>query len=326
MSHPGSDDYTTAGTGDPAQPADPPAPAVPPQNPPQYVPPPVVPTYSSSSPYEPQPPVYQPPPQPTYQPAPTPTYEPAPQPTYEPAPAPTYEPAPTPAPSSPETPAATPAPTYSTGAAAVPAAADPVKAPTPPSYDATVVGQAYAAQQYSAQPYPGQAYPGQAYPGQYPGQQYSAPPVSAPYAYAMQAGLMGVPPQPKKGRAGIIVLSILTAVFLVSTGVLGTLFIMRTSDANDLSAQVTKLDADNKANAAKANALQKDVDSAKRDLTDAKTQADEMSRQRGVLADCLNAIIDENAAFAAAGRVETAEVKAKEAVTNTKCNLATKLL
>ena len=133
-----------------------------------------------------------------------------------------------------------------------------------------------------------------------------------------------MPPKPR--RVGIVVLSILTALFLVTTGVFTTLFITRTSQANDLSSQVTKLSSDLSASNKKANDLQKDLDSSKRDLADANSKNDETARQRTVLADCLNAIIDENKAFAAAHGVETADVKAKEAVTNTKCDAASRLL
>ena len=105
-----------------------------------------------------------------------------------------------------------------------------------------------------------------------------------------------------------------------------TLFITRTSQANDLSDQVTKLSSDYNSANTKANNLQKDLDASKRDLADANTKNDETARQRTVLADCLNAIIDENKAFAQSKGVETADVKAKEAATNTKCDAATRLL
>jgi chromosome segregation ATPase len=133
-----------------------------------------------------------------------------------------------------------------------------------------------------------------------------------------------MPPKPR--RTGIVVLSILTALFLVTTGVFATLFITRTSQANEMADQVTTLSAQNNATSTKANNLQKDLDAAKRDLDDAKSKNDEATRQRTVLADCLNAIIDENKAFAASHGVETADVKAKENVTDQKCDAASHLL
>ena len=67
-------------------------------------------------------------------------------------------------------------------------------------------------------------------------------------------------------------MSILTALFLVTTGVFTTLFITRTSQANDLSDQVTKLSSDYNSANTKANNLQKDLDASKRDLADAKLE------------------------------------------------------
>jgi hypothetical protein len=133
-------------------------------------------------------------------------------------------------------------------------------------------------------------------------------------------------PEARRGRNGMVIVSVLAALFLVTTGIFTTLFITRTSQANAMADQVTQLNDDKNSLTAKSNQLQRDLDSAKKDLDDAKTKNDETARQRTVLADCLNAIIDENKAIQASKGVETADVKAKETVTDQKCDAASRLL
>ena len=266
-------------------------------------------TPSYAAPAEPAP-SYSPPPvdsaPPSYEPVPA---EPA-APSYSPpAPDPTPPAAPSPFTTAYEAPAAQ-APVASEAPTAVPTyPAPPV--PSAPTYDPAMV-----AQQYSAQPYQ----------GQYPGQQFSAPPMSGPYGYGVpMMSAIPAPVQPRK-RTAVILLSIATAVLLAATGVLGTLFAIRNQDANDLADQVTQLSADATTSKNRADSVQKDLDTAKRDLTDAKAQTDQVTKQRGTLADCLNAIIDTGDALDAAGGKETPEVKAKEADTSAKCAKAQALL
>jgi hypothetical protein len=251
----------------------------------------------------------------SYPPATPPTYPsysaPMPPSSPEPSTTPSFFPA---TPATPFTPAAPSTQAGSQEPAATPQPAVPVPSPPPPaSYTAGSASVPSAMPGYPspyAAPYPGYA------------QQFSAPPVSAPYGYAMPTAV----PEPKRGRAGIIIVSVLAALFLVTTGIFTTLFITRTSQANDLSGKVTQLSADNGALTTKSNNLQRDLDSTKKDLEDSTAKNDETTRQRTVLADCLNAIIDENKAIQASKGVETSDVKAKEAVTNQKCDAASRLL
>ena len=208
-------------------------------------------------------------------------------------------------------PGAQPDPSFQAGSAAVPAPpgygpGGYPGGPVPPTYDPAMM-----AQQYSAPPVSGP---------------YGAGPVSGPYGYGvpMMSAIPG-PPQ-KSGRVGTIILSVLTALFLVATGVLGTLFVLKNKEADKLSSQVTQLNGDLDTNRAKLAAMQKDLDSTKRDLSDSQGQTAEITTQKKAIADCINALYDYLSAASAAGSTTSAAVKAKEADANAKCDAAQKYL
>jgi outer membrane murein-binding lipoprotein Lpp len=200
-----------------------------------------------------------------------------------------------------------PDPAYQPGSAAVPVAAPvsgygPMGAypggPVPPTYDPAAMAQ-----------------------------QYSAPPTSGPYGYGMPM-MSGIPmqPPPKRSRVGVAILSVLMALFLVASGVLGTLFVMKNKEADKLTAQVTQLNSDVSTANTKAEGLQRELDAAKRDLTDSKGQTDEVTTQKKAIADCINALYDYFAELDKANGVSTAAVKAKETDLDKKCDEADKYL
>jgi hypothetical protein len=180
-------------------------------------------------------------------------------------------------------------------------------------------GQPYPAQQYPGQPSSGQPYPAQQYPGQpSSGQPYSGPPTSVtnPYGVPVPTG----PAQPRKrGRAGTIILSILTALFLVAAGVLGTLFVIKNNEARKLDAQVTRLNGEVTTSKNKIDALQKD-------LTDAKSQVDEVTDQKKVIVECVNAIKTLFVEAQKANGTSTKAVQDANAAVEKKCKEADKYL
>jgi hypothetical protein len=158
-------------------------------------------------------------------------------------------------------------------------------------------------------------------------QQYSAPPTSGPYGYGMpMMSAIPAPPQPKRGRVGVIILSILTTLFLLAAGMLGTLFVLKNKEADKLNGQVTQLTSDVSAAKSKADALQKDLDNTKRDLTDAKGQTDEVTAQKKAVADCINALYAYFDGLTAANGVRTAAVKTLATDFEAKCKEADKYL
>jgi len=146
--------------------------------------------------------------------------------------------------------------------------------------------------------------------------QYSGPPVSGPYGYPP----MGVPPAPpKKGGAAIVVLSVLTAVFVLVSGGLGTLFVMKNREASNLSGQVTTLNST-------VDSTQKELETTKRNLKDSDDELDETTTQKNALADCINGIYDFWDALDAAGGVDTAATDAAADEADRLCDLADKYL
>jgi septal ring factor EnvC (AmiA/AmiB activator) len=171
----------------------------------------------------------------------------------------------------------------------------PPSVPIPPTYDVTAVGQPF-----------------------------SAPPTSGPYGYGIPM-MSAIPaPEPRRSRVGTVILSVLTTLFLVAAGVLGTLFVLKNQEAKRLDSQVSQLGTDLAASKTKAESAQKDLDSTKRDLSDAKAQVDEITTQKKALADCINAIVD--AGRAAASGANSATLKVKEADLEKKCDAAQKYL
>jgi hypothetical protein len=193
--------------------------------------------------------------------------------------------------------------------------------PTAPTYNPAAATQPYSGQPYSGQPYSAQPYSAQPYSAQ----PYGSPPSSYPYGDAALTGAVPTPPQPR-GRAGTIILSVLTTLFLVAAGVLGTLFVMKNNEARKLDAQVTRLNGEVSTYQEKVDSLQKDLDDAKRDLTDSKGQVDEITTQKKVVADCVNAIKTFSQEFEKANGAKTQPVLAASDAVEKKCNEAEKYL
>lgn len=209
-------------------------------------------------------------------------------PVSQPAPVAAPEPASAPEPS----PTASPAPT-------------PV--PSPPSYDPAALAQ------HSVQPYGFT-------------QQYSAPPVSGAYGYPMPVSAYPAAPPPRKGRAGIVVLSITTAVFVLAAGVLGALYFIAAQEGKRLAAEVTTLTGDNESQRRALDTAERNLENLQDDLTDIEEQLADMTTQKQALGDCLNALNDYwEELFLTNGR-ETAEVREKGEVVDDKCEVANRYL
>jgi len=133
-------------------------------------------------------------------------------------------------------------------------------------------------------------------------------------------------PPEKRGRAGTVILSILTTLFLVAAGVLGTLFILKNQEANKLSSQVTQLTGETTTQRGRIDTLQKDLDTTKRDLTAAQADTAEVTEQKKIISDCVNAIYDYFAAVAKANGQNTKAVQTADAAVNKKCDEADKYL
>jgi outer membrane murein-binding lipoprotein Lpp len=97
-------------------------------------------------------------------------------------------------------------------------------------------------------------------------------------------------PPARRGRTGIVILSILTAVLLLGAGVMTTLFLAQKSEVDKANTQINTLNSTVSTQNDKLSTLQKNLDTTQRDLTDAKADADEMANQKKVIADCVNAI------------------------------------
>jgi hypothetical protein len=118
---------------------------------------------------------------------------------------------------------------------------------------------------------------------------FSAPPVSAPYGYIPMASAIPAPPQ-KRGRVGIVILSVLTTLLLLGAGVMTTLFLQQKGEVDKANTQITTLNGTVTSQQDKISTMEKDLDNTKRDLTDAKADAEEMATQKKAVADCVNAI------------------------------------
>ncbi len=152
---------------------------------------------------------------------------------------------------------------------------------------------------------------------------YSAPPISGPYGYGMP---IPAPVQEKRGRVGTVVLAVLTTIFVLAAGVLGTLFILKNQEANKLESQVTQLTGETTSQRTRIDTLQKDLDNTKRDLSDAQADTAEITEQKKTIAACVNAIYEYFDAANAAGGRDTPAVRTAETNLNKKCDEANKYL
>jgi hypothetical protein len=125
---------------------------------------------------------------------------------------------------------------------------------------------------------------------------------------------------PSSGRrVGVIVLSVLLGLFVMSSGVLGTLYVQKNSQASDLSGKVTDLESRN-------SLLQRELDAAERNLRDADAEVEDTRTERDAIADCLSAIYTWWDALAATNNVDTPETDAALEEAQRLCNEADRYL
>jgi hypothetical protein len=152
---------------------------------------------------------------------------------------------------------------------------------------------------------------------------YSAPPVSGPYGYGYGMP-MPVPPPAKKRLTGVLVA--LTSVFLLTTGVLATLYVLGLQESSRLSERVTQLTSDNSTQKDKLASTQRELDSTKRDLRDSGDELKDMTTQKTAMADCINAIVDWWNALDATNNRDTPETIAAGQNLDRLCAVADKYL
>jgi hypothetical protein len=160
-------------------------------------------------------------------------------------------------------------------------------------------------------------------------QQFSAPPVSVPYGYSgipMQMSGMPMAVEPKRSKVGVVILSVLTTLFILATGVMTTLFLQQRGQAQKANGQVNTLSTELGETKTKANAAQRELDNTKRDLTDAKAAAADAANEKKIIVECVNAIYDYFEAVNKSQGQETADVRAKENTLDNKCDAADKFL
>ncbi|MET8278173.1 hypothetical protein [Micromonospora sp. NPDC005174] len=194
--------------------------------------------------------------------------------------------------------------------------------PTPPQQYAP--GQAappYGAPQTSAYPASAPPYgqPMSAPPVSGPayGQPMSAPPVSGPaYGQPMSGppGMTpyGAAPAPRRGRA-VLVLALVAALLFVVSGVMTGLFVTKNNELNRtekrLTAQVSERDGTIAANTSEIGKLktelqvmQDKLDNTEQDLTGTRNDRDEQTRQKKVIASCLDKLTTALGAAAAGNK------------------------
>jgi hypothetical protein len=183
--------------------------------------------------------------------------------------------------------------------------------PSPPTYDPAAVAPPFSAQPYSVQPYSVQP--------------YSVAPSSGAYGYGAPVGSV-MPVPPRRGRTGTVVVAILATFFLLATGVMTTLFILKTQEANKLNAQVDRLSVEATDQQEELDTLQTDLDNARRDLTESRAETREVIEQKAVVSACVTAFYDLLGALARAQGADTRDVQNKERAFETACDEADKYL
>lgn len=198
---------------------------------------------------------------------------------------------------------------YAPGAAPVPPTGAPGY-PQPMSAPPTSVPPASGA----GYPQPMSAPPTSVPPASAPGYPMSAPPVSAP-GYPMSAPPGPVPPYGApatgggKGRAALI-LGIVAGLLLVLGGVMTGLYVTTNGKLHKAEQQVSQRDGTITANRQEIDKLKGDLQTVRdkladtqQDLTGTKNDRDEQSRQKKVIASCLDKLTK---AIAAASRGDKA--------------------
>jgi hypothetical protein len=155
-------------------------------------------------------------------------------------------------------------------------------------------------------------------------QPYSAPPVSGAYGYVLPVPPAPLAPAPK--RTGLIVVSLVATLLLLTTGVMTTMYLQQKSTADSANAQVTSLNKQVGDQTTKIDNLNTQLNNSQHDLSDAQAATTEMTTEKTALADCLNAINAAGVALINSGGVKTSAVTAAENAANTKCDAAQKYM
>ncbi len=122
-------------------------------------------------------------------------------------------------------------------------------------------------------------------------------PVSAPGYETYGISAYPPPATPKRGRAGMIVLSLATGVLVLATAALGVLFFLEADARADTQAQLDQKTSALSAEQTKTKDLDTQLQTSKetvaklnQDLTGAKAKTDEVTVARDALAACFQAI------------------------------------
>jgi hypothetical protein len=118
-------------------------------------------------------------------------------------------------------------------------------------------------------------------------------PAAAPAAWYPQAVPAAPQPEPKRrGRAGVILLSISTVLLLITTLAATGLLLWKFDEADKLTKQTHQQTAAIDAKSKELDTLRKDADDALREKGEQTSRADDAEKRADTVAKCLNAIYD----------------------------------
>jgi hypothetical protein len=118
----------------------------------------------------------------------------------------------------------------------------------------------------------------------------SAPPPAAWYPQTMPAA--PVAPPPRRGRTGVILLTISTVLLLITTLAGAGLFLWKFNEADKLTKQTTQQSALIESKNKELETLRKDADDALREKGEQTSRADEADKRGDALAKCVKSIYD----------------------------------
>jgi cell division protein FtsL len=119
----------------------------------------------------------------------------------------------------------------------------------------------------------------------------SGPPISGvPFGYPTTAYPPVAPP--KSRRAAVIILTILTALLTMATGVMTTLYLLKANEAKQLNQKITAHESTISSQRHDLEGLNRQVDDVKRQLTSAQDESTQLHTANDAIAKCLNTIYD----------------------------------
>jgi len=196
------------------------------------------------------------------------------------------------------------------------AAQEPVAAPPAPAYGAAA--PAYSAAAPAAAPVYAPA------AAAVPQPPAAALPPTAWYPQSAPPAPQSAPPAPpRRGRTGIILLSISTALLLITTLAGAGLFLWKFNEADKLTTQSNQQSATIESKTKELETLRKDADDALREKGEQTSRAEDAEKRGDVLAKCLSGIYDVSDALRE-GNISKAEKLNKAA--NKACKAANKYL